>query len=58
MTTDPVFMIREETVNTLVKLSQKQFSQQWLERVVTPKLDELSKHTRFMLRIQTIHFIN
>ena len=55
---DPVFMIREESATTVIKLSKKLFDAVWLERIISNKLDELVKHERFMLRIQTLHLIN
>ena len=58
MVIDPVYMIREESANTIIKLGESLFDAEWLERVVTTKLDELVRHERFMLRIQTIHMIN
>ena len=58
MVIDPVYMIREESANTLIKLGESLFDLEWLERVVGTKLDELVRHERFMLRIQTIHMIN
>ena len=58
MVIDPVYMIREESVNTIIKLGESLFDAEWLERVATTKLDELVRHERFMLRIQTIHMIN
>ena len=58
MMVDPVFMIREQSTNTLIRLSTALFDQAWLERVIESKLEELVKHERFMLRIQTIHLIN
>jgi len=58
MFVDPVFMIREESANTVIKLSKKLFDAAWLERIMSTKLDELVRHERFMLRIQTLHLIN
>lgn len=58
MLIDPVFMIREETTNTIINLGESLFDVAWLERIVESKLEELSTHSRFMLRIQTIHMIN
>lgn len=58
MMIDPVFMIREESTRTLIKLSKSIYDQAWLERVIVTKLDELVRHERFMLRIQTIHLVN
>ena len=51
MMVDPVFMIREQSTNTLIKLSTALFDQQWLERVIEGKMEELAHHDRFMLRI-------
>ena len=58
MLIDPVFMIREESANTIIKLSKTLFDATWLYRIIEAKLDELVRHERFMLRIQTIHMIN
>ena len=58
MVIDPVYMIREESANTIIKLGESLFDMAWLERVSEAKLDELVRHERFMLRIQTIHFMN
>ena len=51
MLTDPVFTIREQTANTLIALSQGVFDQDWLERTVENKIEELVTNDRFMLRI-------
>ena len=58
MLIDPVFMIREESANTIIKLSKTLFDERWLFRIIEGKLDELVRHERFMLRIQTVHMIN
>ena len=58
MVIDPVYMIREESSNTMIKLGESMFDEAWLERVTSAKLEELVSHERFMLRIQTIHMIN
>ena len=58
MLTDPVFTIREETANACVALSKSIFDQQWLLSLVDSKVDELSVHERFMIRIQVIHFMS
>lgn len=59
MMVDPVFMIREESANTIIKLKTSgRFDKAWLDRVIEAKLEELVRHERFMLRIQTIHLIN
>ena len=58
MMIDPVFMIREESTRTIIKLSKSIYDDAWLERVVVNKLEELVRHERFMLRIQTIHLVN
>lgn len=58
MLIDPVFMIREESANTIIKLSKTLFDETWLCRIIEGKLDELVRHERFMLRIQTVHMIN
>ena len=58
MMIDPVFMIREESANTIIKLSKTLFDEHWLYRIIETKLDELVRHERFMLRIQTVHMIN
>ena len=58
MLTDPVFTIREETANACVALSKSVFDQQWLLSMVDSKVDELSVHERFMIRIQVIHFMS
>ena len=58
MMIDPVFTIREQSAVALIQLSKNLFDQVWLERVIEPKLEELARHERFMLRIQTIHLIN
>ena len=51
MVIDPVYMIREESANTIIKLGETLFDTAWLERVTEAKLDELVRHERFMLRI-------
>ena len=51
MIIDPVFMIREETAKTVIKLSKTIFDTNWLQRVIEAKLGELVRHERFMLRI-------
>jgi len=51
MIIDPVFMIREESTKTIIKLSQTVFDREWLSRVIETKLNELVRHDRFMLRI-------
>jgi len=51
MVIDPVFMIREESTNTIINLGESLFDVAWLERVVEVKLEELASHSRFMLRI-------
>lgn len=58
MLIDPVFMIREESANAIIKLSKTLFDENWLLRIIEGKLDELVRHERFMLRIQTVHMIN
>ena len=58
MMIDPVFMIREESTNSIIALSKNLFDQSWLERIVETKLNELASNERFMLRIQTIHVMN
>ena len=58
MLTDPVFTIREETANACVALSKSVFDQQWLHTLVDSKVDELSVHERFMIRIQVVHFMS
>ena len=57
MLTDPVFTIREETANSCVALSKTIFNQQWLIALVDNKIDELSGHEKFMIRIQCVHFM-
>ena len=52
MMIDPVFMIREESANTIIKLKTSgRFDRAWLDRVIEAKLEELVRHERFMLRI-------
>ena len=58
MLTDPVFTIREETANACVALSKSVFDQQWLHTLVDSKVEELSVHERFMIRIQVVHFMS
>ena len=59
MIIDPVFSIREEASNMIIKLKKTgKFDQVWLDRIIESKLEELVVHERFMLRIQTIHIIN
>ena len=55
---DAVFTIREESTTTILKLSEKFYGKDWLMDIIDRKLDELVKHERFMLRIQSIHLIN
>jgi serine/threonine-protein phosphatase 2A regulatory subunit A len=58
MMSDAVFTIREESTTTILKLSEKFYGKDWLMDIIDRKLDELVKHERFMLRIQSIHLIN
>lgn len=58
MLTDPVFTIREETANACVTLSKSVFDRQWLAGLVDRKVDELGDSERFMIRIQTVHFMS
>jgi hypothetical protein len=58
MIVDPVFKIREESANTMIKLSKQLFDQTWLENLLESRFDELVRHDRFMLRIQTVHLVN
>ena len=58
MLTDPVFTIREETANACVALSQTIFDRQWLAGLVDRKVEELGDSERFMIRIQTVHFMS
>ena len=58
MLTDPVFTIREETANACVTLSKSIFDRQWLAGLVDRKVDELGDSERFMIRIQTVHFMS
>ena len=55
---DPVFMIREQASDTIIKLSKTIYDREWLERTVDLKLEEFARNERFMLRIQTVHLIN
>jgi serine/threonine-protein phosphatase 2A regulatory subunit A len=55
---DSVFAIREEVINSVIKLSKSKFDQRWMESILTPKLDEYSKHTTFMMRQHTVFYIN
>ena len=57
MLMDPVFMIREETGKSCIDLSKSIYDSDWLCKIVETKLDEFSKHERFMIRIQSVHFI-
>ena len=58
MMSDPVFTIREESTSSIIALSEALFDKQWLYNIIETKLSELSKHERFMLRIQSIHLLN
>ena len=55
MLSDGVFAIREEAINSLIKLSKQSFSKQWLEEIFTDKIEEFLKHDKFMMRIMAIH---
>lgn len=58
MMMDPVYMIREESANSVIKLAKTIYDTPWLERAMGTKLEEMVRHERFMIRIQTVHLIN
>lgn len=58
MLVDPVFTIRETALQSMIEISKETMSADWLMRIMLAKITELSKHERFMIRIQAIHFIN
>lgn len=58
MVSDPVYTIREESTQTLLTLSTGLFDETWLSAIIESKLEELGRHERFMLRIQSIHLMN
>ena len=51
MICDPVYTIREESTESIIKLSQSLYDSDWLRAVVDTKLQELGANERFMLRI-------
>ena len=55
---DPVFTVRENALESLIKISKNPYSTEWLLKICSQKIQEFSKHERFMIRIQSIHFIN
>ena len=57
MLTDPVFTIREEASASCLALSKSIYDDEWLTKVIDVKLEEFSRHERFMIRIQGVHFI-
>jgi serine/threonine-protein phosphatase 2A regulatory subunit A len=58
MLLDPVFTIRESALVSMIEISKLTDNQDWLVRTIGQKIQEFSKHERFMIRIQAIHFIN
>ena len=58
MLQDSVFAIREAVVDSMVKISESPLDKAWLEEVFRAKVTEFSRHERFMIRIQTIHFVS
>ena len=48
---DAVFTIREEALESMITISNSNFGESWLEGAIIQKLDEFSKHERFMIRI-------
>ena len=55
---DGVHSVRVEAVNCLITLKKKSYSQAWLEQLLDDKLEELSLHKKFGLRIHTLFAIN
>ena len=58
MLMDPVFTIRETALESMIEISKNSQTQDWLFSTMLPKIAEFSKHERFMIRIQAIHFVN
>lgn len=58
MLMDPVFTIRETALASMIEVSKSIYNQEWLLRTAGQKITEFSKHEKFMIRIQAIHFIN
>jgi serine/threonine-protein phosphatase 2A regulatory subunit A len=58
MLMDPVFTIRETALESLIEISKHSQTQEWLLSLMLPKLSEFSRHERFMIRIQAVHFVN
>jgi serine/threonine-protein phosphatase 2A regulatory subunit A len=58
MLMDPVFTIRETALESMIEISKNSQTQEWLVSTMLPKIAEFSKHERFMIRIQAIHFVN
>jgi serine/threonine-protein phosphatase 2A regulatory subunit A len=54
---DSVFTIREAAADSLIKLAKDSYTQVWLQDIFTEELRSFSRHERFMIRIQTVHFI-
>jgi len=42
----------------MIEISKQYQNPDWLVRISREKIQEFSKHERFMIRIQAIHFIN
>ncbi len=55
---DSVFVIRETAMQSLIDISKQSNQTEWLLRLASSKISEFSKHDRFMIRIQAVHFIN
>jgi serine/threonine-protein phosphatase 2A regulatory subunit A len=47
---DSVFAIRDEVINSILKLSKGKFDQRWMENLLESKLEDFSKHEKFMMR--------
>ena len=48
---DPVFSIREQAMQSMIDISKQYQNPDWLVRISREKIQEFSKHERFMIRI-------
>jgi serine/threonine-protein phosphatase 2A regulatory subunit A len=58
MMTDPVFAIREGAAQAIIAISKTVYDQKWLDALIKSKVEELSRHQTFMIRIHSIHLMN
>lgn len=58
MMTDSVFAIREGAAQAIIAISKTVYDQKWLDALIKSKVEELSRHQTFMIRIHSIHLMN